>query len=282
MKGDVEVRQETEAVRGRGVRDSINGIPTGTAVVGTVAALPRRERENGPFLIVTEFDRFPQDLDAFLAPLLVAVQDPDRADHAADEPAFLVFAVVRQPLLAQLGEQLLQLPNGGLGVSGEVRREGLDGARVECGRERREQGLCGSDVGRGQGEVRPRSVDREDGRGRRELLVGSKASSVRAYAGQTPGATRADPRWGGSCQQRGRNARRRGPGLEGADLAGRASRCKTRPNPSSPVHGDAFGVCAAHTADVREFRRPTRVPLAAPPLRHSGTACITPSQARNA
>lgn len=86
---------------------------------------------------MTEFDRLPEHLDPFLASLLIPLQDPNRPHHAPDKPAFLV-PLMSEPLLSQLGEQLLQFTDGRFMIPGEVSRKGLNCSRVERRRQRRE------------------------------------------------------------------------------------------------------------------------------------------------
>lgn len=128
---------------------------------------------------MTEFDGFPEDLDALLSSLLVALQDPHRPDRAPDEPS-LSLPVLLEPLLPNLCEQLLQLAHGSFLVPGEVVREGRDGAHVEGGLEGLQDAEGRGAVGRGEGEVRPRGVETQRRGGAAELSVGAQGCAVRA------------------------------------------------------------------------------------------------------
>lgn len=69
---------------------------------------PRRgdkRRTNSPLLVLTELNRFPENLDALFPPLL-SLKDEHRAHYAPHESSLLSLL---QPLLSQLREQLLQL-----------------------------------------------------------------------------------------------------------------------------------------------------------------------------
>lgn len=137
-----------------------------------------RGARDAPFLVLAELDRLAQHLDALLAPLLT-LEHPHGADDPPDEPALVVVALL-EPLLAQLGEQLLELADRVLGLAGEVAREGPYCARVERLRDAREELGGRRGRGRGEGEVGARGVNGEEGRGRRVLVVGGDGVAVRA------------------------------------------------------------------------------------------------------
>jgi len=137
-----------------------------------------RGAEDAPLLVLAELDRLAQHLDALLAPLL-ALEHPHGADDPPDEPALVLVALL-EPLLAQLGEQLLELADRVLGLAGEIAREGAYCTGVERLRDAREELVRRRGRGRGEGEVGAGGIEGEEGRGGRVLVVGGDGVAVRA------------------------------------------------------------------------------------------------------
>lgn len=154
-------------------------------------------RRDAPLLVLAELDRLAQHLDPLFAPLLT-LKHPHRPNHAPHKPPLDLVALL-EPLLAQLGQQLLELADRVVRLAREVPREGADGAGVEGRRDAREELGCRGGGGRGQGEVGARGVEGQEGRRRRVLVVGCDRVAVRACVISMSRQRRDQHAWCGRC-----------------------------------------------------------------------------------